>query len=221
MIDWLAKLFGSSIGKKLVMAVTGLLLIGFLILHLAENLLLYADREGATFDGYVHGLTSFSWLPLAELALAALFLVHIVQALRVSLQNRATRRTPYALEPGHGGRTLASSTILVTGSVVLLFLILHLVQFRFGPAAEREQLSTLVKSEFQKPIVLAVYLLGLTALAIHLSHGFQSALQTLGLAHPRYTPLVRRFSVLLAILLALGFATFPVYFFFSARGGVS
>src|SRR5689334_15554961 len=119
MIAWLKELLGSSVGKKLVMALTGLLLFGFLVLHLVENLLLYADRRGETFDGYVHTLTSFAWVPLAELALAALFLVHIVQAVRVSLQNRSARRTPYAHSPGHGGRTLASTSMLVTGSVVL------------------------------------------------------------------------------------------------------
>lgn len=218
MIDWLARLLRASIGKKVVLALSGLLLLGFLVLHLAENLLLYADRDGASFDAYVRWLTSFRALPVAELALGTLFLLHIGQAIRVSLQNRASRRTPYALNPGHGGRTLGSSTILVTGSVVLLFLILHLVEFRFSAESERERLAALVKGEFCKPLVLAVYLLGLTALALHLSHGFQSALQTLGLAHPRYTPLVRKLSVILAVALALGFATFPVYYFF-AQGG--
>jgi len=217
MSAWLKQLFGSSIGKKLWMALTGLLLLGFLVLHLAENLLLYADRDGSTFDGYVHWLTSFAWIPLAEIALAALFLAHIVQAVRVHLQNRSARRTPYALDPGHGGRTLASTSMLVTGSVVLLFVILHLVQFRFAPEARRELMTELVRSEFEKPLVLGAYLLGLIALAIHLSHGLQSALQSLGLAHPRFTPWLQKLSVALAVVLALGFATFPIYFF--ARGG--
>jgi succinate dehydrogenase / fumarate reductase cytochrome b subunit len=217
MIAWLQKLLGSSIGKKLLMALTGLLLCGFLVVHLAENLLLYADRQGSTFDGYVHVLTSMAWVPLAELALGALFLVHIVQAVRVSLQNRAARRTPYALDPGHGGRTLASTSMLVTGSVVLLFLILHLVQFRFAAETERAHMAQLVRVEFAKPLSLGVYLLGLIALAIHLSHGLQSALQSLGLAHPRYTPFLQQLSVVLAVLLVLGFATFPIYFY--ASGG--
>lgn len=218
MIAWLQKLLRSSIGKKLLMALTGLLLFGFLILHLAENLLLYADRQGSAFDDYVRWLTGWAWIPLAELALGALFLVHIVQALRVHLANRSARRTPYALDPGHGGRTLASTSMIVTGSVVLLFLVLHLVQFRFAPEEARHaSMSRIVREEFGKPLTLGVYLLGLIALAIHLSHGLQSALQTLGLAHPRYTPLLQKLSVVLAVLLALGFATFPVYYF--ASGG--
>lgn len=216
MIAWLEKLFGSSIGKKLVMALTGLLLFGFLVVHLGENLLVYADRDGAAFDGYVRWLTSWSWIPLAELGLAALFVGHIVQAVRVHLANRSARRTPYALNPGHGGRTLASTSMIVTGSIVLLFLILHLVQFRFAPEEARHaSMAAVVREEFKKPLVLGVYLLGLIALAIHLSHGLQSALQTLGLSHPRYTPCVRRLSTVLAVLLALGFATIPVYFFLS------
>jgi succinate dehydrogenase / fumarate reductase cytochrome b subunit len=214
---WLTRVLGSSVGKKALLALTGLALLGFLILHLAENLLLYADRGGASFDGYVRWLTSFAWVPLAELGLGALFLLHIVQALRVQLQNRAARRTPYALDPGHGGRTLASTSMVVTGSVVLLFLVLHLVQFRFAPEARREHMAQLVRSEFEKPLVLGAYLLGLIALAIHLSHGCQSALQSLGLSHPRYTPLLQKLSVVLALLLALGFGTFPIYFF--ASGG--
>ncbi len=217
MSGWLAKTFGSSIGKKLLMALTGLLLFGFLVFHLAENLLIYADRQGSTFDGYVEFLTSRSWIPLAELGLAALFLFHIVQAVRVSLQNRSARRTPYALDPGHGGRTLASTSMLVTGGIVLLFLVLHLLQFRFAPEAQRVHMAHLVRSEFEKPLVLGAYLLGLIALSIHLAHGLQSALQTLGLAHPRYTPLVQKLSVALAVLLVLGFGTFPIYFF--ASGG--
>jgi succinate dehydrogenase / fumarate reductase cytochrome b subunit len=215
MIAWLKELLGSSVGKKLLMALSGLLLLGFLVFHLAENLLIYADRQGSAFDQYVHTLTSFAWLPLAELALAALFLVHIVQAVRVSLQNRAARRTPYVLNPGHGGRTLASTSMLVTGSVVLLFLLVHLLQFRFAPEDERHGMAHLVRSQFAQPLTLGVYLLGLIALGIHLAHGLQSALQSLGLSHPRFTPLVRRLALLLAVLLVLGFATFPVYFYCS------
>jgi succinate dehydrogenase / fumarate reductase cytochrome b subunit len=210
-------MIGSSIGKKLLMALSGLLLFGFLVVHLAENLLIYSDSSGATFNTYAHWLSSRSWIPLLELGLAALFLVHIVQAVRVNLQNRAARLEPYALNPGHGGRTLASTSMLLTGGFVLLFLILHLIQFRFAPIEQREHMTQLVRSELQKPPVLAAYLLGLIALAIHLAHGLQSALQSLGVAHPRYTPLLQKLSVLLAVLLALGFGTFPVYFF--ASGG--
>ena len=207
----------SSIGKKLLMALSGLLLFGFLVVHLAENLLMYSDRSGSTFNQYANWLSTRSWIPVLELGLAGLFLLHIVQAVRVTLQNRAARREPYALNPGHGGRTLASTSMLLTGGFVLLFLILHLVQFRFAPLEQREHMTQLVRSEFEKPPVLAAYLLGLIALAIHLAHGLQSALQSLGAAHPRYTPLLQKLSVLLAVLLALGFGTFPVYFF--ASGG--
>ena len=217
MSGWLARLFGSSLGKKFLMALTGLLLFGFLVVHLAENLLLYSDSSGAAFNGYASWLSSRSWIPLLEAGLCALFLAHIVQAVRVSLRNRAARRQPYALNPGHGGRTLASTSMLLTGGFVLAFLVLHLAQFRFAPEAQRAHMTQLVRSEFEKPLVLAAYLLGLIALAIHLAHGLQSALQSLGVAHPRYTPLLQKLSVLLAVLLALGFGTFPVYFF--ASGG--
>ena len=209
-------MIGSSIGKKLLMALSGLLLFGFLAVHLAENLLIYSDSSGATFNGYANWLSTRSWVPLLELGLAALFLVHIVQAVRVSLQNRAARRTPYAVYPGHGGKTLASTSMLLTGGFVLAFLILHLLQFRLAPEEQREHMTQLVRSEFEKPPVLAAYLLGLIALAIHLAHGLQSALQSLGIAHPRYTPLLQKLSVLLAVLLALGFGSFPVFFFASA-----
>ncbi len=213
MSAWLRKLFGSSLGKKLVMALTGLLLFGFLCVHLAENLLLYADRDGSTFDGYVRLLTAQAWIPLAELALGALFLVHIVQAFRVSLENRGARRTPYALSPGHGGRSAASTSMLITGSVVLIFLILHLLDFRIGRLTrENEGMAALVREKLSSPLGAAVYLLGVTALGLHLSHGFQSAFQTLGWSHPRYTPLVRKLSIVLAVLLALGFASFPIFF---------
>lgn len=218
MIAWLQKLLGSSLGKKLVMALTGLLLLGFLLAHLAGNLLLYADQDGKAFDGYEHALSSNALLPLAELGLGALFLVHIVQALRVSAENRGARKSGYALDPGHGGRTLGSSTMLITGGVVLVFLVLHLIDFRVGKLSQEEySMAGMVRSKLGTPLGAGVYLLGMVALGIHLSHGFQSALQTLGVSHPRYTPLARRLCVALAILIALGFASFPI--FFLAGGG--
>lgn len=217
MIAWLSKLFGSSLGKKLVMALSGLLLFGFLCVHLAENLLIYVDGEGKAFDQYVDFLTAQAWIPLAELALGALFLVHIVQAFRVSLENKGARRTPYALTPGHGGRSLGSTSMLITGCVVLIFLILHLLDFRIGRLSheEHEGLFALVRAKLSTPLGAGLYLLGMLALGLHLSHGFQSAFQTLGWSHPRYTPLVRKLSIALAVLLALGFASFPIYFLVS------
>ncbi len=218
----LRPLGSSSIGKKAVMAVSGLLLIGFLIAHLAGNLLIFSGQQGTAFDEYAAKLESNPLLPVIEVGLFVVFATHIVMALRVSSENRQARGQGYAVRSSMGERTLASASMLVTGVVVLVFLIVHLVDFRIGkrymdPA--NGSLAALVKRRLHEPLGAAVYLAGVTALGIHLRHAFRSALQTLGVNHPALNPLLVRLGWALAILLGLGFASFPIFFF--AGGGTA
>lgn len=220
MLRWLATFLASSIGKKAATALTGLLLVGFAVAHLAGNLLLLKGDQGRAFELYAQKLHDLGPLLLvAELGLLALFGGHIALALRATLQNRAARRSRYAMSPGHGGRTLASSTMPLTGSFLLLFLVVHLLNFRFdgefkarfadgqGGAGAAEQ----VLDSMGQPLLAVLYLLAFLALGLHLSHGIQSALQTFGANHPRYTPLIKRFGLGLAALLALGFSAIGIY----------
>jgi len=205
------KLFlASSLGRKTVMAVTGLLLVGFLVLHLAGNLLLFADDTGATFDAYAaqyHARPAL--LYTAEVLLVALFWCHIYLAFRTTLDNREARQRGYAIRQSLGKRTIASASMFVTGAVILAFLIVHLLDFRLNPASE-QGLARLVKARLTSPLGISMYAVALLALGLHLSHAVKSALQTLGINHPRFTPLLSKAALGLAVVLFIGFASIPL-----------
>jgi len=213
-LSWFAKTLGSSIGKKLVMGLTGFLLIGFVVVHLAGNLLLYAGFEN--YNVYAHKLHGTSLLLGAEIGLLILFVLHVFYALQTSLENRRARPEGYVKSKSKQDRSPvnASAIMFVSGAIILGFVILHLADMRFalrlaGPAEEDPASRTF--RVLQNPISATVYFFGSIFLGYHLWHGFQSVFQTFGLRHPRYTPLIRGFGIFLAILLALGFASFPVW----------
>lgn len=200
----------SSIGQKSLMSVTGLLLIGFLIAHVAGNLTLFADERGEVFDAYAHKLRSNPLLPLLEIGLAGLFVAHIALGVRTALANRGARPARYKELAPHGQRTWSSTTMLVTGCLVLVFLIIHLFDFRLAAGPE-EDLAPLVVARLSSPVGAAIYFVGVGALGIHLWHAFQSLFQTLGLVHPRYRPLIRRVGWGVAGVLAALFWLFPTF----------
>ena len=116
MLRWFGDFLASSIGKKIVLALTGLLLVGFLVEHLYGNLKLYEDGSGAAFDGYVAELQSFGWLlAIAELGLGALFACHVYLAIRLTLENREARSIRYTVRNTRGAATFGSTTMFVTG----------------------------------------------------------------------------------------------------------
>ena len=203
----------SSIGKKIMVALAGLLLCGFLVAHLLGNLLLFVG-PGA-FNKYASTLEHNPLLPLAEIGLVVLFLIHIALAVRARMANMAARPVAYQVSADKGGRTPGSRTMAVSGSLILLFLIVHLKSFRFAAKEMREtDMYQLVTSSFTNPLYAGFYVLALIGLGLHLSHGFQSGFQTLGFNHPRYTPTVRKIGLAFAILATLGFASMPIYFGF-------
>lgn len=203
-------LLTTSIGKKALMSATGLLLVGFLVLHLAGNLTLFADDTGAAFNRYAQALASNRALMYAaEALLALLFLAHIALGLRVSMENRSARPRGYALSRDRGSRTFSSNTMLITGVVVLGFLVIHITDFRLRERSP-DGLAAMVFRRLSEPAGALIYLVGVIALGIHLSHAFRSALQTLGVNHPRYNRAIHGAGRLIAIGLAIGFAAFPV-----------
>jgi succinate dehydrogenase / fumarate reductase cytochrome b subunit len=215
MISWPGKFLSTSVGKKTVMAVTGLSLVGFLVVHLIGNINLWAGGDEA-FNEYAEHLESYGWLlNAAEIGLLALFVVHAGLALKLTAENRAARPVGYRRRQVMGGMTPGSSTMLVTGLILLLFVVIHVVDFRLPKlAGEIDDLAGAVRDRLSSPVGAGIYLVGVIALGVHLSHAIQSAFQTLGLHHPRWTPLVRIGGRALALLLAAGFATFPLFLFF-------
>jgi succinate dehydrogenase / fumarate reductase cytochrome b subunit len=224
-MSWITDTFGSSIGKKLLMSLTGLFLILFLIVHLIGNLAIFSHDEGLAFNSYAVFMTSFTPIKVISYLLYLCFLVHALFAFILWISNRKARGVRYAVESAIQNSTWVSRSMILLGSLVLIFLIIHLKdfwwQYKFGGGYEFEidsngnkDIYKLVVVQFKYTYVLVAYLIGLIALSMHLWHGFQSAFQTLGLNHQRYTPIVKFLGILYALLVPLGFAAMPVYVYF-------
>lgn len=218
---WLIKALSSSIGQKLVMAITGLSLCGFLIAHLGGNLLMYVGAPA--YNQYAFRLHSQGALLLvAEIGLLIMFLLHIWLALRTNADNTAARPTEYAMrqskmEQGPLAQP-ASAVMLVTGVVVLGFLLVHLSDFKYFDLRHHLAAGQPMPGPFgkaliilQDPISALVYFVGSLFLGYHVLHGVESAFQTLGLNHPKYTPFVKFISLIFAVIVAVGFASFPLW----------
>lgn len=216
MLGHLKQALSASIGKKAWMAISGLLLVGFLGTHLAGNMLLFAGDEGEAFNAYATAISTNPLLPVAELLLGTLFLAHLALGVRVSIENRGSREVRYHHRANHGGRTTGSGTMLISGIVVLIFLAIHIIDFRLDPSTH-EDMAAAVNSRLGSTNGALTYGVGVAALGLHLSHAIGSAFQTLGLNHPKYDALLRVTGRGLGCLLALGFMAFPVILFLSSE----
>ena len=214
----------TSVVRKQVTAVTGLLLSGFLITHLAGNFLIFVSADA--FNKYAHTLTSNPAIYLAETVLAILFLGHIAMAMSLSMQNKKARPSNYYMfQPTGRGATFASRTMLYTGVIVGVFLVWHITGLKFGTYYETSvdgvvmrDLHRLVIEYFQNFLNVVGYIIGMISIGIHLSHGFWSAFQSLGINHPKYNRLLKIKANALGLIIAVGFSSFPLYIFFGMGG---
>lgn len=216
----LRRFFSSSVGTKILIAFTGLAFFGFLITHLAGNLLILVSAD--SFNGYSHKLTSNPLLPIAELGLLAIFLLHVFKAIANYTRNKGARPSTYEKKTwaGHTSRkSLSSTTMIFTGSVILIFTVLHIAMFKYGTYYEDavhkyRDLYKLVIETFANPLWVAFYVLSMIVIGFHLRHGLSSACQSLGLSQPRYSRSARLIGTIVAILIAGGFAMIPVWVYF-------
>jgi succinate dehydrogenase / fumarate reductase cytochrome b subunit len=215
------RVLSSSIGTKLLIALTGLVLFLYLVLHLAGNLMIFAGA--ATFNEYGHKLASNKpLLYAAEVGLALLFLVHIYKAIVNYLANQRARPVGYAMKrwAGHTSRkSVASTTMIWTGMATLVFVVLHVRTFRFGTYYEAVEpgvrdLYRLEAEIFGNPFWVAFYVVAMGLVGLHVRHGFSSAFQSLGIDHPRYTKRLLALGATLALIIGAGFALIPVLFYF-------
>jgi len=206
-ITFIKRLIFTSIGRKAVMAITGLMLGGFMLFHLAENLLLFKGE--VAYNTWVDILLSNPLIIPLELGLGAIFLTHIITGVWVRLEDWLNAPRGYEARKWQGGRTVGSATMLYTAALILLYLAYHLLTFRF--VDHSIGFYQMVTSAFRSPIFVAVYVGGALALVLHLSHGMQSAFQTLGLTHPKYTPFIK-IGGLITALIMMGFALISVYY---------
>ncbi len=208
----------SSIGKKQVVAVSGLLLILFLIAHLAGNLLIYRGPEAINI--YSHTLHSFGPLiRLAEFGLAAIFIIHIVFTAMVVIENKKARPIGYAGGESYKQRSLATRLMPYTGTILLIYVISHLFDFTLananGPGAfvngQNLGLYGLIVNEFANPYEVLWYVIAMAAVGFHLVHAIQSVFQTFGFHNPRVTPIIKKAGYVLGILISVSFASIPIY----------
>jgi succinate dehydrogenase / fumarate reductase cytochrome b subunit len=213
-MNWISGTLGSSIGKKLMMAITGLSFIGFLAAHLAGNLTIYGGKEA--FNSYAEHLHSLGpLLTVAELVLLTLFLVHVATGVILYLQNLKARPVRYAVNKTAGGRTFASATMPYTGALLLAFIIFHLLNFSFVDKTDTT-IFNIVSGAFSSPVYVVIYILAMVVAAVHVSHGFWSAFQTVGANHPKYMPLIRNAGIAFAVVVGIGFGFLPIYIFLLA-----
>ena len=208
-MSWLIRTFGSSIGKKLLMAVTGLSFIGFLCAHLTGNLTLY--RGSTAFNTYAEKLHSLGpILTVFEFGLLALALIHVTTGIILFVQNLKARSVPYENDRRAGGRTLSSVTMPYTGFIILAFVIFHLINFSFVDKTQRT-IFEIVSSAFANPAYIAIYVFVMIVVALHIRHGLWSAFQTVGANHPKYMPALMVLSVIASLIFGFGFGLLPIY----------
>lgn len=209
-MNWIADFFGSSIGKKVVMAVTGVALFGFVLGHMTGNLLLYQGPEA--LNAYGEFLQASPLLWPARIGLLALVGIHIWASTSLTLQNRAARPVSYReLEPN--ASTYASRTMWWSGPILALFIVYHLLHFTVGsahPDFVRGDVYHNVVTGFAVPWVAGFYVVAMLCLGLHLRHGVWSMLQSVGLSHPRYDQLRKHAATVFAALVVVGNISFPV-----------
>jgi succinate dehydrogenase / fumarate reductase cytochrome b subunit len=216
-----SEMFTSSIGKKWVMALTGLFLIVFLIIHVSINACIWANDDGRMFGEAAHFMGGTVVVRLMEIGLIAGFIIHIIQGLVLEFQNRSKRKKGYAVPMGNKGSRWYSRSMGLLGTLILIFLVIHVSHFwipnrmnqgwLLGPELN---LYEKMKTEFQVPWVVIVYILGCISLAWHLVHGFQSAFRTIGVHNERYLSMLNTIGMAFSIIVPLAFAMMPLSFYF-------
>jgi succinate dehydrogenase / fumarate reductase cytochrome b subunit len=206
---WLWEAISTSIGKKMMMAVTGLSFCGFLTAHLLGNLTIYGG--GNAFNTYAEKLHTLGGiLTIAELGMLFFAIVHVTTGLLLFYQNWKARPVSYAVKKNAGGQNIGSITMPYTGILVLVFVVAHLLNFSFVDKTGTT-IFKIVSLAFSNPLYVVAYVLAMIIVAVHIRHGFWSAFQTIGGNHPKYMPLIRGLSVLFGVVIGIGFGSLPIY----------
>ncbi|QEC43726.1 succinate dehydrogenase cytochrome b subunit [Pseudobacter ginsenosidimutans] len=225
-----SELFTSSIGKKLVMGFTGIFLILFLIIHVSINACIFADLfdptdNGEIFNRAAHFMGAMILIRIAEVGLFAGIILHIVQGYMLTAQNNSKRGVAYAVPMGNKGSKWYSRSMGLLGTLLLMFLVLHVSQFwwdsrishNLPPAAydaEQHDLFARMIEVFQNPVMVVLYIIACISLAYHLMHGFQSAFRTIGVHNNKYLKMVKSIGIGFSIIVPIVFALMPIACYF-------
>jgi succinate dehydrogenase / fumarate reductase, cytochrome b subunit len=211
-----SSLFSSSVGTKIVIGITGVALVLYLMIHIAGNMIVFLGP--AAFNQYAYTLESNPLLPLIEIGLLLVFLIHIFKTVAMFLGNQGRRPVGYAQKKYAGPpsrKTFASSTMIVSGLWLLAFLVIHVKTFRFGveqewPAGGRD-LYLLEMQAFNNPLMVGFYVISMVVVGSHLWHGVSSAFQSLGADKPAWTRFILPAGKVIAVLIAGGFIVIAIW----------
>jgi len=221
---WLTEFLTSSIGKKLVMSLTGLFLITFLIVHLIGNLQLFFNDGGQAFNVYAHFMTTNPLVKFISIGLYAGILLHAIQGILMALQNKKAKGSKYAVTTYSNGSWMSKNMALL-GTLIFAFLCIHMGDFWYktkfteslemvsytGVDYQVKDLYSKVYASFSQWWIVLIYIIGLIALMLHLLHGFQSAFTSLGLRHKKYTPIINLMGIGYSVFITLAYASIPIY----------
>ncbi len=226
-MNWILKFLKSSIGKKLIMSLTGLFLISFLVVHLIGNLQLLKDDGGVSFNQYAYFMTHNPLIKTISYGLYFFIVLHSIQGLLLYFQNRKARGNQKYAVTNKVSSSWAARNMALLGSLILIFILIHMGDFWFAMKMGNlemvnyegfdESVGNLYKKvalSFEQLWIVVFYVIAMIGLGFHLQHGFWSAFQTLGLNHKKYSPLINGLGTFIAVVLPIGFAIIPLYYYF-------
>lgn len=225
-MSWVTKTFTSTLGRKLLMALTGLFLILFLIGHVSGNMLLFKDDGGQAFNEYAKFMTTNPAVKILSYLTYISIIAHVVYAIILSAKNKKARPIGYAESKASTNSTWNSRNMGILGTIILIFIVVHLQNFwaemHWGgipvvnyESCEYKDLYSVVYGAFSNIGLVALYVVAMAFLGFHLNHGFASAFQTLGLNHKKYTPAIKFIGTAFSIIVPALFASMPIYIYFS------
>ncbi|NBO38283.1 cytochrome B subunit [bacterium] len=216
----MVRYLSSTIGRKYLMAISGLVWTLFVLAHMLGNLLIFIGADA--YNSYSYKLVSNPFIYIAEAGLVLFIALHAINGISLKMRNSRTKPTLYAVTPKSvKGASLSSKTMIWSGSITLVFLVLHLITFKYGAHYEtsvdgikmRDIYRNVVEC-FAQPGYVAWYTVCLVLVGLHLYHGFASSFQTLGINHPKLNTVIKRFGWAYSIVVAAGFLAVPFYVFF-------
>ncbi len=228
-MNWIIQTLSSTLGRKLLMALTGLFLILFLAVHLAGNLQLLFNDGGNAFNQYAYNMANNPLIKVVSIGNFAFIIIHIIVSAILTAHNKKARPVAYAVSAGATNSTWASRNMGLLGFILLLFIVIHLkgfwYEFKFGEVpmvniegVEYKNVYAIVSEAYSQLWYSAIYVVFMIFLAFHLSHGFASAFQTLGLNHKKYSPVIKAIGTGFSILVPALFALIPVMMYLKSIG---
>jgi succinate dehydrogenase / fumarate reductase cytochrome b subunit len=224
-MSWFSQTFSSSLGKKLIMALTGLFLIIFLIGHVSGNMLLFKDDNGEAFNKYADFMTSNQLVQIVRYITWISIVVHVIYSFLLVRNNKQARPVGYKMAKPGDNSSWMSRNMFLLGILIFIFLAIHLRTFlyemKFGDVplvsyestGEVKNLYALVVNAFETWWYSLFYVISMLFLALHLFHGFQSTSQTVGFRHPKYNDFIKKFGYAFGIIVCILFAIMPVYIY--------